>query len=460
MMSRFLGRGLPWIPLALAPFVTAGVSYAASFTYEIFSSPGNGQIIGRDINENNDIVGTVDDFSSGTRKPTGFVRRGGVISLIDAPGSEPLNGTNANGINNAGQIVGRFTEQEDTGIRLRGFILESGVLEPFDVPDSSATEPWDINNLGAIVGRTFLGQRLDIGTAFVRLGQEYTFFRPDEVQAPFGISFNGVNDAGNAVGGVLDGTGFRSFAVLNGEYMPFQIPGSFLSAASGINNANQIVGYFYDGSGTHGFLMDASGLYQVDVAASQSHETFLMGINDLGVLVGAIGFNRFPVREVLVGTPCSEGDAGCLPAPRIGDALIDFGLTVEIDMKPGSRANTINPSARGVIPVALLGSDQFHVSEVVLDTLELGPDGATPVGLPEGGHKDVNGDGLVDLVVHFRTAETGLAWPDTEACLRGELRDGRRFKGCDSIHIVPARGEEGPAFSEATARGGSRLLPR
>jgi hypothetical protein len=117
-------------------------------------------------------------------------------------------------------------------------------------------------------------------------------------------------------------------------------------------------------------------------------------------------------------------------------------LAVEIDIKPSSDPNPINPFSRGVVPVAILGSDSFDVADVDVTTLVFGPDGATPIfDLANPlvywlSHWDVNGDDRMDLLSSYRIAETGIALGDTEACLAAETIDGVGFEGCDAVTTV------------------------
>jgi hypothetical protein len=114
-------------------------------------------------------------------------------------------------------------------------------------------------------------------------------------------------------------------------------------------------------------------------------------------------------------------------------------IDVSIDIRRWSELNAIHPFSRGLVTVALLGSDTFDVADVDMTTLAFGPDGAPPAfDLTKPfvyllSHWDVDGDGRRDLLSSYRIAETGIAIGDTEACLTGETLDGVGFEGCDAV---------------------------
>jgi hypothetical protein len=115
-------------------------------------------------------------------------------------------------------------------------------------------------------------------------------------------------------------------------------------------------------------------------------------------------------------------------------------LPVAVDIKPGSDPNTINLGHAGVVPVAILGSQDFDVLTVDPTTVCFGADPTDPsrsdcAESHDKGHydEDVNDDGELDLLMHFDNRETWIALGDTEACLAGETLDGESFLGCDSV---------------------------
>jgi hypothetical protein len=70
------------------------------------------------------------------------------FATIDVPGA--IGSSEAQGINNAGQIVGSFGDQAG----VHGYLDISGNFTTIDVPGASSTEALGTNNAGQIVGDT------------------------------------------------------------------------------------------------------------------------------------------------------------------------------------------------------------------------------------------------------------------------------------------------------------------
>ncbi len=140
-------------------------------------------------------------------------------------------------------------------------------------------------------------------------------------------------------------------------------------------------------------------------------------------------------------------------------ALSAFVIVAEIDIKPGSDSNPINPSLEGDLPVAIFGSDSFDVADVDVATLAFGPSSA-PIAHSHGPHsEDLDGDGFTDLMAHFRIQKTGIAFGDTEACIAGETLDGTHFEGCDAMRTVPDMDGDALLDVEEAAIGTDALHP-
>ena len=126
---------------------------------------------------------------------------------------------------------------------------------------------------------------------------------------------------------------------------------------------------------------------------------------------------------------------------------------MNVDIKPGSCPNSLNLGSKGVLPVAILGTDDFDVTEVDMATVELvgvSPlrgnieDVATPIGSPgdpvEDCH-DLESDGLLDLSLKFDNRDIVGAIGCVQSgdvlvlMLTGNLNDGTPIEGEDIIIV-------------------------
>ena len=134
-------------------------------------------------------------------------------------------------------------------------------------------------------------------------------------------------------------------------------------------------------------------------------------------------------------------------------------VDMDIDIRPDSPDNPVNPESSGVLLVAMLGSAEFDVADVDVLTLGFGPGFGPPEhDICEPNHlsshvSDVNDDHYDDLVIHFRIPESEIAFGDVEGCVTGGMISGGEFRGCDSLHTVPDTDGDGLLDTEEAAIG-------
>jgi hypothetical protein len=199
-------------------------------------------------------------------------------------------------------------------------------------------------------------------------------------------------------------------------------------------------------SSTDAFPLDGTN-YEADslfgAGSDLGGENYVVfdGADDRVIVSGLTPGERYRFRVFEYNQNVDTGDHALYLLGNHPEAFAVPNLT--IDIKPGSDPNAINPSDEGVTPVAILGSDTFDAMDVDAATLAFGPDGAEPAhDLSDPAEfadhlEDVDSDGFTDLVSHYWTEETGIAFGDTEACIAGETLGGTPLKGCDAVRTVP-----------------------
>ncbi|MFB0556241.1 MAG: DUF3344 domain-containing protein [Dehalococcoidia bacterium] len=171
--------------------------------------------------------------------------------------------------------------------------------------------------------------------------------------------------------------------------------------------------------------------------------------------------------EVSIESDTDDGSWDCLT--WVAQVLsVPTELELEIDIKPWSYPNTINPKSGGVVPVAILGSDTLDVTQIDPASIDVvfGPDSASPRHNindpsvfddhtedpwlyydptpwdPDSGDEvyyTCNEDDVIDLALHFRQNDTGLTHSDTTATLSGSFAIGGvpyYFIASDSVRVL------------------------
>lgn len=183
---------------------------------------------------------------------------------------------------------------------------------------------------------------------------------------------------------------------------------------------------------------DGSGRIYIDGVLDSSHSAPARTLVSLAVFIGAdvrdlllVGRGRFLAGII----DEMEIYNRALSQSEIQDIFFAGSAgkcNVEIDIKPGGFPNSINPSSKGVIPVAILTTDTFDATSVDPLSVTFGPNEAVE-SHGQGHIEDVGGDGDLDLVLHFRMQNTGIQCGDTSATLTGETFDGQPIRESDSI---------------------------
>lgn len=164
-------------------------------------------------------------------------------------------------------------------------------------------------------------------------------------------------------------------------------------------------------SGMSGHVITESGMYTVAVANSGAY------FSDGGTVDGGA---------------YDEGDYSLSVS-----GLSMASMEIKIDVKP-RRHNVarINLRKKRKVKVAILGEDGFNVANIDQSSLTFGAYGdEKTLRKCKRRLRDVNGDGVPDLVCKFRLRDTGFDADSTDAVLKGRTKGGKQFQGRDRISV-------------------------
>ena len=400
----------------------------------------------------------------------------------------------AHGVNNLGQVIGYSTTTVRRQRRAFFWTEADGMID-LGTLGGTNTMAYGINDDGQVVG--YSTNALYVNNAFIwtKAGGMTGLGSPDEWSYAKAINKSGqivgtvqnaafrsraflwtedegmihlgtlggldshaesINDAGEIVGYSTNATG-RIHAFLWTEtdgMIDLGALGGDESLALGINNSSQIVGNSRTSSvQIHAFFWTRTG-GMIDLGTLGPTSSNALGIDDKGQVVGHsasstglthafIWTEKDGMTDLGPGAFYSISGRGNYVAGtfsfdvayRAARWELPTVIPVEIDVKPGSDENPVNLKAsNGVIPVAILSTDDFDATTVDVFSVAFGPGGALEAH-GKGHIEDVDHDGDLDMMLHFRVGEVGLDPQATTVTLFGQTVDGEDIEGSDNITI-------------------------
>lgn len=267
--------------LGILPPVYAGVY---SFTKIDFPGASRTNVYG--INDAGVVVGWyTDDLVY-----SGFLYNGSTFTSLQVPGAYF---TDALGINNAGMIVGEYRDGYN-----HGFFYDGSEFTPIDVPDNMYAVAYDINDAGIVVGH-YCDTRYGSGPkgAFMYDGSSFTML---DIPDAYSMSARGINDAGTIVGrystrhvtyvdgGVQVDIIGHAFLYDEGGFttFDFDFPGASYTIPLDINDGGMIAGtaFYGDDYTTKGLVYDGTSFSAIEFPGAT--DTSVWGINDSGMVAG------------------------------------------------------------------------------------------------------------------------------------------------------------------------------
>ena len=257
------------------------------------------------------------------------------------------------------------------------------------------------------------------------------------------------SDGSVMVNAELSSTGdidYFSFQGTANDTVTIDIDGAWKGAVAGIGSVDTMIALFgpepaysFGDYYRHAQSNDMTSLQPLDDGSLTKRDSFIQftlprdGTYTVGVSTSGKSFNNGGSLTTLSQTSFATGSYK-LTVSGVTPAM----MQVNIDVKPGQSKDTrLNPKSRGVVPVAILSKEGFHPMEVDHTSLGFGASGEEKS--LQGCHKqgkDLNGDGVPDLVCNFDNEKTNFEIGETTGIVKGKAR-GKMFEGRGDLKVLP-----------------------
>ena len=255
------------------------------------------------------------------------------IKLLAIPNATQIT---ANGINDHGQVVGQFTDQQGVA---HGFVYEQGSFCQVDYPGMSDVNLYKINNLGQFVGSI----RDSAGTIHGFFFDHGTLSHPLSHPGAGATYASGINDRGEIVGTYYQAGASHAFIYTAGSFSAPNLPGAQQTGFQAINDAGLAVGIAVDAKGTHGIVyLESAGLFVPPFDFPGASVTYPQAINADGQIGGQYTL------------PAGNG----LPFVSLAGSLVSVNI-------PGAKeASILGLNGRGQICGNFIDAQKVHHSYI------------------------------------------------------------------------------------------------
>jgi hypothetical protein len=231
-----------------------------------------------------------------------------------------------------------------------------------------------------------------------------------------------------------DDLDFFSFEAKAGDVLDLDIDNGAVDTIIGVFDANgkllEMQDHAKDIDPGSSSTMDA----RIDKFVAPADGTYTVGVSNVPRYFvnggGVLGF---------FGT--STSSVGSYTLNISGATVAPNTQQINIEVKPGSNELApLSPRAKGKVPVAIMGSADFDVSDIKQSSLTFGSSGnEKSLSKCQKVIRDINNDGYDDQLCHFENSAAGFKSGDLGGVLKGETDNGIQFEGRALLKVLPSK---------------------